>query len=312
MNYGSEIQPKNSRQPLVQGQKVALSQQTNPAAVSIATAVRYNKLLKQRQGINSSNNSQHDFFRYKRFVRALESEDYKRQSDKRPDVLPAIEDDEGAQKIFVMMIQNQLVLPVRKLKTKEAKDRGIKVTKTSPALEVIHKAVLQGDVYYMWNFTPANPYLWIYSILGLVAVFGVILFPLWPIWMRKCVWYLSTGMLALIGVFFGIAIIRLIIYIVTWVALPQQFWLFPNLFADCGVIESFKPLYEWKDPSKGGKHKHKDDKTKGAITEVKTNTAETAAGTTTSSSVSDATTGTSSVLSKKRIATVVDLDDSDN
>ncbi|VEU20868.1 DEKNAAC101758 [Brettanomyces naardenensis] len=291
-----------SANPVSGGQKVALSQQKNPTAIAIASAVRNNKELKQRQGINTANNDKQDFFRYKRFVRALKSNDYNKKSKKRPDVLPAIDDDESAQKIFVMLIQNQLVIPVRKLKTKVAKDKGVKVTKTTPALEIIHKAVLQPDSYFMWNFTPPNPYLLIYSILGLAGVFTVVLFPLWPYWMRRGVWYISTGLLVLIGLFFAIAIVRLIIYIVTWVSMPQQFWLFPNLFADCGVIESFQPFYEWEDPKqkKGGHKKANMAKTTGGVSEKATN------GTAVTGSQTSAT------KPAKRAATVVEVEDDGN
>lgn len=255
INYSANGQGAQPQQ--AHAQKVPVSQQKSPVAVAIATAVRYDPELKQRQGINVSNGQTSDFFRYKRFLRALEGDNYKKQSAKKPELLPEIPDDATAQKVFVMLIQNQLILPVKKLKTKVAQDRGVKVTKTTPALQVTNKAVLQPDEYYMWNFTPPNPYLFLYSILGLVGIFTVVLFPLWPIWMRRGVWYISTGLLGFIGVFFAIAIIRLIIYVVTWVALPQQFWLFPNLFADCGVIESFQPVYGWEDPKqqKGKKKK---------------------------------------------------------
>ncbi|GME71260.1 unnamed protein product [Ambrosiozyma monospora] len=121
----------------------------------------------------------------------------------------------------------------------------------------------------MWTFTPPNPYLWIYSILGLGAVFGMILFPLWPFWMRKGVWYLSTGLLCLIGLFFALAIVRLIIYVCTLIFMPRQFWLFPNLFADVGFIDSFIPLYGWEDPKALKGKKGKKAKTK-VDTEAKT------------------------------------------
>lgn len=246
----------NSQANAMQGKKVPLARSQSPEALAIASAVRYNKLLKQRQGINSgAGHPKQDFFRYKRFVRALESDDYKKKSLKQPELLPQITDDAHAQKIFIMLIQNQLVLPVRKMKTKESQNAGLAVTKNTPGLQVISKAVLKPDCYFMWNYTPPNPFLWLYSILGLIVVFGVVLFPLWPSWMRGGVWYLSTGLLILIGAFFGLAIIRLIIYLITLVAMTRQFWLFPNLFADCGVIDSFKPLYGWED-SETKHHKH--------------------------------------------------------
>lgn len=252
-------------------QRVPLAAVKNPMAIKLATALRYNALLKQRQGILTNTKNHADFFRYKRFVRAIQSDEYKKLQSKKPQELPAINPNDETianaeiQKLFVLLIQNQLVVPVTKLKTKVAKSQGIKVTKTTPALEISNKAVLQPDIYYAWNYTPPNPYMLLYSILGIIVVFTVILFPLWPLWMRKGVWYLSTALLGLIGVFFGIAIIRLILYLITLATMSRQFWLFPNLFEDCGVLESFQPFYGWEDPkSKGGKKKR--SKTKNVVT----------------------------------------------
>lgn len=295
MNYQNPPQQGNAALNIGQGKmrahKVATTARKNPTAVAIASSVRYSKVLKQRQGINASaGNSKQDFFRFKRFVRALQSPEYEKKSSKAPELYPPVKDEASAQKIFVMLIQNQLVLPVRKLKTKESKERGLPVNKTTPGLEIIHKAVLQPDTYFMWNFEPPNPFLWLYSILGVAAVFAVVLFPLWPVWMRTGVWYLSTGLLLLIAAFFGIAFVRLIIFIVSYFTMSRRFWLFPNLFADCGVIDSFKPLYGWEDPSsnkQGHKHKHhKTTKVTGDASTEKTAepiTTTTAATTTTSS-----------------------------
>jgi len=91
-----------------------------------------------------------------------------------------------------------------------------------------------------------------------------VMFPLWPPTLRLGVWYLSIGVLVLIGVFFAIALLRLIFYIITVVATPPGIWVFPQLFADVGFIDSFIPLYEWDYPKKKrGTKKAKIDKGKG-------------------------------------------------
>ncbi|KAJ7906265.1 translocation protein [Mycena leptocephala] len=69
------------------------------------------------------------------------------------------------------------------------------------------------------------------------------------------------GMLGLIGLFFGIAIVRLIFYIITIVVASPGIWIFPKLFADVGFVESFIPLWEWDLPKKKSKKK-KGDKAK--------------------------------------------------
>ncbi|KAH3663581.1 hypothetical protein OGAPHI_004982 [Ogataea philodendri] len=255
-----------------QTQKLTPPAQKDPVAITVATYLRYHKILKQRQGLNINSGDKQDFFRYKRLIRALLSDEYKKQQKKQPS-LPPVEDNAQAQKLFILMIQNQLIQPVKKLKTQDAKQKKAKLERGVPCLEPTNKAVLQPDEYFIWTFSPPNPYLVIYSLLGLVGIFTVILFPLWPLWMRKGVWYLSTGLLGLICLFFALAIVRLIIYVLSLVFLPQQFWLFPRLFDDCGFFDSFKPLYSWEDPK--GKPKKKSKKvsseTKGVSSTVDNN-----------------------------------------
>jgi translocation protein SEC62 len=107
---------------------------------------------------------------------------------------------------------------------------------------------------------------WLYegSQLGLkLAGFGMValmlagvMFPLWPPIMRQGVWYLSVGVLGLIGLFIALAIVRLIIYVVLFVA-QKPGWLFPNLFEDVGFVESFVPLWAWEEPAQPKKKKAK-------------------------------------------------------
>lgn len=79
------------------------------------------------------------------------------------------------------------------------------------------------------------------------GIFAVVLFPLWPMVMRQGVWYLSVGLMILLGLFFAMAIFRLILFCVTVFVVPPGLWLFPNLFEDVGVIDSFKPLWGWQE-----------------------------------------------------------------
>jgi translocation protein SEC62 len=97
-------------------------------------------------------------------------------------------------------------------------------------------------------FTPDGHFAWFYegsqwtTYVGGVAMVAIMLagvmFPLWPSTLRLGVWYLSILVLALIGVFFGIAIVRLIFYIITLVATPPGIWIFPQLFADVGFVSA--------------------------------------------------------------------------
>lgn len=79
------------------------------------------------------------------------------------------------------------------------------------------------------------------------GIFAVVLFPLWPVMLRQGVWYLSVGMMGLLGLFFAMSIFRLILFLVTLFVVPPGIWLFPNLFEDVGFIDSFKPLWAWNE-----------------------------------------------------------------
>ena len=70
----------------------------------------------------------------------------------------------------------------------------------------------------------------------LAIILAGVMFPLWPPIMRLGVWYLSMVVLALIGLFFVIAIIRLIFYIITIIVASPGIWIFPKLFADVGFV----------------------------------------------------------------------------
>ncbi|SCW03634.1 LAFE_0G14796g1_1 [Lachancea fermentati] len=217
---------------------------SNPQSpLAIASLLRRHKLLKQRQGLFQSRHV--DFFRYKRFVRALNSPEYKSKSSKQPDLYPPIENEEDSRNIFISLIKAQLVVPCSKLHSGECKEHGLKPHKDYPNLLLSNKAELQPDEYYVWNYNPKTftDYLIVIGIV--VGILGFVCYPLWPHSMRRIVYYLSLGMLGLIGVFFSIAILRCVIYLLSLAFVSEKggFWIFPNLFEDCGVFESFKPFY---------------------------------------------------------------------
>ncbi|KAI9278218.1 translocation protein Sec62-domain-containing protein [Phascolomyces articulosus] len=109
---------------------------------------------------------------------------------------------------------------------------------------------LKDDGYYMWIYEGSQIKLYIGALLLVLTVLAAVLFPLWPETLRLGVWYLSVGVLGLLGVFFGIAIVRLILYIITIIILPRGIWIFPNLFEDVGIVDSFIPFWAWDEPTK--------------------------------------------------------------
>lgn len=215
--------------------------------LAVAKLLRHHPLLKQRKGLFDSR--QIDFFRYKRFVRALRSKEYVKKSQNQPEVYPIVgtgeEGDQQAREVFISLIRAQLVVPSTKLHSEECRSRGLKPSKDFPNLILSNKAVLQPDEYYVWNYNPKSltDYLIVIGVIS--AILALVCYPLWPRSMRRGSYYLSMGALGLLGLFFVLAILRLVVYLIT---LPMSkdkggFWLFPNLFEDCGVLESFRPLY---------------------------------------------------------------------
>ncbi len=147
--------------------------------------------------------------------------------------------------VFAKMPINRMALRVSKLTTSEAREKSLKPQRDAPCLELITHQEFGPDMYYVWLYEKVNPMSYVYGALVILGIFSVVLFPLWPVFMRKGVWYLSVAVMGLIGLIIFIAILRLILFAITVVVLPQGFWLFPNLFADVGFFESFVPLYGW-------------------------------------------------------------------
>ncbi|EGV61079.1 Translocation protein S62 [Yamadazyma tenuis] len=238
---GAQISPQAIQQALAQ---------MKPIAIGLSNYLRDNKILKNRKGL-LNNTDDIEFFRYKRLVRALVSDDFKsKQADPKNRLVP-IKDAKAAEELSKVLIQTQMIIPVTKLHFHEIRQTNKKWTpkRDKPTLIKSSKAEFSPDSYYMWNYTKPNPFMIVYGLLLIAGVFTVILFPLWPRKMKVGVYYLSMSLLGLLGLFFAIAIVRLIIYLIT-LLFGKPFWLYPNLFADVGVIESFIPLYEWEKPKK--------------------------------------------------------------
>lgn len=234
-----------------------MSQPGQPTVLETAKLLRKHKELKQRKGLFQNN--QTDFFRYKRFLRALNSKEYLTKSSNQPDIFPSVQDTETqefdeskAKQIFIALISNQIILPVKKLHSNELKEHNLKPNKDHPHLIAIDKAILQPDEYYIWNYNPKTiwDYLMVWGVI--FTILALVCYPLWPLSMRKGTYYISLAALWFIIAFFVIAIIRLCIAIFSYPFTRGEksvglFWIFPNFFEDCGILESFKPLYGFGD-----------------------------------------------------------------
>ncbi|KHJ92077.1 translocation protein Sec62 [Oesophagostomum dentatum] len=114
-------------------------------------------------------------------------------------------------------------------KSKEEED---KKKKKKVKLEVHDVQVFNDDKdVYVWIFDPTPLYK---KVIGFLMVLGTIvgcLFPLWPIWLRQAVYYLSLAGIGVFGVIVVVAILRTILFGLIWFATMGQhkLWILPNL-----------------------------------------------------------------------------------
>ena len=109
---------------------------------------------------------------------------------------------------------------------------------SSKQLNFSQQQMFTPDGYFAWFYEGSQWTTYVGGVAMVAVMLAGVMFPLWPSTLRLGVWYLSILVLALIGVFFGIAIVRLIFYIITVVATPPGIWIFPQLFADVGFVSS--------------------------------------------------------------------------
>ena len=81
--------------------------------------------------------------------------------------------------------------------------------------------------------------------LGVLIVVVIILmcFRLWPMWLKKGIWYVSFYLLVFL---IGAAIVRVILWGILY-HFGLEFWLFPNYFVDSNdPRDSFLPLWSFE------------------------------------------------------------------
>jgi len=202
--------------------------------------------------VGALNGKRFDYFKGKSAIKALLSPAYAKQKG-----LPKITTETEA--LTVLSAVNAFAFFLRVQRGAPSGNSA-----SSPkVLQVIPEQRFAADEYYVWFFEGSQWTTYAGAVLMVGLMLGGVMFPLWPPIMRLGVYYLSMGMLGLIGLFFAIAIVRLIFYIITIVVASPGIWIFPKLFADVGFVESFIPLWEWDLPKKKSKKK-KGDKGKAA------------------------------------------------
>jgi translocation protein SEC62 len=228
-----------------------------PEALAVAAFLR-NQDLKIRTCIWQD--KRRDMFRVKRAIRALQSDAYAKARAKNP-LLPEVKDRVTAENTFKMLPISMLALRVSKIDpheghnhAKKKRVKGLWTVKVEPQQEA------HDDMYYVWIYEGSQWKNKLYAAGALALVLALVFFPVWPYHLRLGVWYLSMGMLGLLGLFFGMAIFRLILFVVTMFVTPPGLWLYPNLFEDVGFFDSFRPVWAWHEDEKAIKRRKKEER----------------------------------------------------
>uniref|UniRef100_A0A4W5RKD5 Translocation protein SEC62 n=1 Tax=Hucho hucho TaxID=62062 RepID=A0A4W5RKD5_9TELE len=129
---------------------------------------------------------------------------------------------------------------------------------------------LDGNEVFVWIYDPVHFKTFAMGLILVIAVIAATLFPLWPAEMRVGVYYLSVAAGCFVASILLLAVARCILFIIIWLVTGgrHHFWFLPNLTADVGFIDSFRPLYthEYKGPR--GSSKKSQDKTEGKTSDA--------------------------------------------
>ncbi|KAL6698338.1 translocation protein sec62 [Trichoderma pleuroticola] len=224
----------------------------NPKGLAVAKFLR-SQDLKPRTSI--LNGERKDMFKVKRALRALQSPAYEKARKKNP-LLPEITDRASLENTFKLLPLSMLALRVTKLEPQPGPNgKKPKRVKGQWNVRIEQQQEARDDMYYVWLWEGSQVKRQLYAALALVIIFAVVLYPLWPLVLRQGVYYLSWGMLGLLGLFFAMAIFRVILFCITYFAVPPGLWLYPNLWEDVSFMDSFRPVWAWHETEKPKKKK---------------------------------------------------------
>ncbi len=179
--------------------------------------------LKVRNGVLAETRVR--FFKGKHLENALLREAYQKTTNN-----PQIPDRQAAEKYGQLLCDHQIILRVKK-------EPGQK------RLEPIQENLFSSEDYFIWIYQGSQVKSHLTAFGVLVLIFIGVLYPVWPNFMRQGLYYVSMASMGFLAFLLTLGVIRLIVWLVLVVSTGRGGWLFPNLFADCGVIESFKPLW---------------------------------------------------------------------
>lgn len=101
------------------------------------------------------------------------------------------------------------------------------------------------DDYFMFVKEESNHFTLFISVLVILAALSLAMFQLWPSKIRYYASFSIYPLSLLIVLVIVVAIIRLIVFCITYFTHPPGLWLLPNLFLDTDFYNTIFPLYAY-------------------------------------------------------------------
>lgn len=138
------------------------------------------------------------------------------------------------------------------------------VMKTLLSNHYIVKVRAENEQYTLddpsYDFNINHQYIWLvegsgmYGIaLGVGVTFimlALAMFPIWPHSMKVGSGYMFYLLFGIFVALLVVSVLRLVVFGAVKVTTGQNFWILPNLYEECGILESFVPLWGWEDGKK--------------------------------------------------------------
>ncbi|ADM11828.1 preprotein translocase subunit Sec62 [Encephalitozoon intestinalis ATCC 50506] len=118
--------------------------------------------------------------------------------------------------------------------------------KNARECDVVLDQKFQEDQYYVFANEKTSNISLILCVVFVLMTFTIVLFRMWPRNLQQRLFsYMVYPLGGFITFIIVLAIIRLILFSITYFLYSPGIWLFPNLFEDVGFFESFVPLWEY-------------------------------------------------------------------
>lgn len=101
------------------------------------------------------------------------------------------------------------------------------------------------DSSYMWVQETTSHLNILMSIAVIIFSILILMFQLWPSNLKQYASYATYPLLGFMAFMIFMGIVRLIFFSITFFTHPPGIWIFPNLFADVGIKDSFIPVWEY-------------------------------------------------------------------